>query len=116
MAAEKNFENKIKGFLKDHGCWFLKYWGGAAYTKSGIPDILACCEGFFLGIEVKAPHGKPSELQLYNLKKIDEAGGFGILLYSIDFDLFKNFVDCIIQGDMENARYNYKILKGRWSN
>lgn len=53
MAAEKNFENKIKGFLKDHGCWFLKYWGGAAYTKSGIPDILACCEGFFLGIEVK---------------------------------------------------------------
>ena len=44
MAAEKNFENKIKGFLKDHGCWFLKYWGGAAYTKSGIPDILACCD------------------------------------------------------------------------
>lgn len=53
MAAEKNFENKIKGFLKDHGCWFLKYWGGAAYTKSGIPDILACCNGKFLGIEVK---------------------------------------------------------------
>ena len=69
MAAEKNFENKIKGFLKDHGCWFLKYWGGAAYTKSGIPDILACCNGKFLGIEVKAKNGKPSELQLYNLKK-----------------------------------------------
>ena len=68
MAAEKNFENKIKGFLKDHGCWFLKYWGGAAYTKSGIPDILACCNGKFLGIEVKAKNGKPSELQLYNLK------------------------------------------------
>ena len=51
---KKNFENKIKGFLKDHGCWFLKYWGGAAYTKSGIPDILACCNGKFLGIEVKA--------------------------------------------------------------
>ena len=116
MAAEKNFENKIKGFLKDHGCWFLKYWGGAAYTKSGIPDILVCCDGFFLGIEVKAPHGKPSELQLYNLRKIDEAGGFGILLYPKDFDLFKNFMDCILQNDFENARYNYKILKGRWSN
>lgn len=116
MAAEKNFENKIKGFLKDTGCWFLKYWGGAAYTKSGIPDILACCNGKFLAIEVKAPHGKPSELQLYNLKKIDEAGGFAILLYPTDFIMFKIFVDCIIQGDMENARYNYKILKGRWSN
>lgn len=51
-----------------------KYWGGAAYTKSGIPDILSCCNGKFLGIEVKAKNGKPSELQLYNLKKIDEAG------------------------------------------
>ena len=94
----------------------MKYWGGAAYTKSGIPDLLACCNGRFLGIEVKAPHGKPSELQLYNLKKIDEAGGFGILLYPKDFDLFKNFMDNLIQGNVENTRYNYKILKGRWSN
>ena len=38
-AAEKNFENKVKTFLKGKGFWFLKYWGGAAYTKSGIPDL-----------------------------------------------------------------------------
>ena len=116
MAAEKNFENKIKGFLKDHGCWFLKYWGGAAYTKSGIPDLLVCCNGYFLGIEVKAPNGKPSPLQIHNLKKIDEAGGFAILLYPKDFELFKNFVDCLMVGDGENALHNYDILKGRWSN
>ncbi len=42
MAAEKNFENKVKAFLKDKGAWVLKYWGGAAYTKSGIPDLLVC--------------------------------------------------------------------------
>lgn len=34
MAAEKNFENKVKAFLKDTGAWLLKYWGGAAYTKA----------------------------------------------------------------------------------
>lgn len=121
MASEKNFENKIKQFLQDEGCWFIKYWSGSSssgktFTKEGIPDILCCCNGYFVGIEVKAPNGKPSLLQLHNLKKIDQAGGYGILLYPIDFDLFKNFVDCIIQGDMENARYNYKILKGRWWN
>ena len=27
MAAEKNFENKVKKFLKDKGAWVLKYWG-----------------------------------------------------------------------------------------
>lgn len=116
MAVEKNFENKIKKFLEEKECWFLKYWGGAAYTKSGIPDILACCNGKFLGIEVKAPNGKPSALQLYNLKKIDEAGGLAILLYPKDFELFKNFVDCLMVGDGENALHNYDILKGRWSN
>lgn len=47
MAAEKNFENKVKKFLKDKGAWVLKYWGGAAYTKSGIPDLLVCFKGWF---------------------------------------------------------------------
>lgn len=116
MAAEKNFENKVKKFLEEKNCWFIKYWAGAAYTKTGIPDILVCCKGHFLGVEIKAPKGKPSALQLYNLKKIDEAGGFAVLLYPDQFELFKNFVDCIHYGDMENAAYNYELLKGRWSN
>ena len=40
MAAEKNFENKVKKYLKEQGAWFIKYWGGAAFTKAGIPDPL----------------------------------------------------------------------------
>lgn len=115
MAAEKNFENKVKKFLEEKNCWFLKYWGGAAYTKSGIPDLLVCCNGFFLGVEIKAPKGKPSPLQIYNLKQIHEAGGLAILLYPDNFTLFQNMVDCLIAGDYENAIYNYEILKGRWS-
>lgn len=92
MAAEKNFENKVKAFLKDTGAWLLKYWGGAAYTKSGIPDLLVCSDGRFLGVEVKAPNGEPSLLQLVNLKKIRESGGYGILLYPKDFEQFKMFI------------------------
>lgn len=44
---------------------------------------------------MKAANGKPSELQLYNLKKIHEAGGFGILLYPKDFDDFKTFIQML---------------------
>lgn len=91
MAAEKNFENKVKTYLKNYGCWFLKYWGGASYTKSGIPDLLVSSDGCFLGIEVKADKGEPSLLQLYNLRKIRESGGYGILLYPKDFEQFKKF-------------------------
>lgn len=108
MAAEKNFENKVKTFLTDAGCWFLKYWGGAAYTKSGVPDILVCCKGRFMGVEVKAPNGKPSDLQIYNLKMIDRAGGLAILLYPKDFDLFKELVT-----EPDNQEV-YNELKSKW--
>lgn len=92
MPAEKTFENKVKKFLESQGAWFIKYWAGAQFTKSGIPDILACVNGYFVGIEVKAQSGKPSELQLYNVKKIREAGGFAMVLYPSAFDRFKRFI------------------------
>ena len=85
----------MKQFLKDKHCWVLKYWGGAPYTKSGIPDLLVCCCGQFLGIELKAERGKPSDLQMYNLRKIEAAGGFGVLLYPEHFELFKQFIEQI---------------------
>ena len=71
MAAEKNFEDRVKRFLKEQGAWFIKYWGGAAFTKAGVPDILACVNGHFIGIDLKAPNGKATDLQLHTLKQID---------------------------------------------
>lgn len=114
MAAEKQFENKVKKFLEEQGCWFLKYWGGATYTKAGIPDLLVCCGGHFLGVELKAPNGKPSPLQIHNLKKIHEAGGFGILLYPDNFELFKNLIYSIEERAIEEIYDTYAVLKGRW--
>lgn len=92
MAAEKLFENKVKAFLKSQGCWFIKYWGGGQFTKAGIPDLLVCCKGKFIALEIKAPTGKPSELQLYNVEKIKEAGGIAMILYPKDFERFKELV------------------------
>ena len=40
MAAEKNFENRVKKYLDEYGCWWLKYWGGAAYTKNSKGTML----------------------------------------------------------------------------
>lgn len=92
MAAEKNFENRIKAYLKEKGAWLIKYWGGGEFTKAGIPDLLVCYKGHFIAIEVKAPKGKPSELQLYHLRKIKDAGGYAFLLYPKDFEDFKKFI------------------------
>lgn len=92
MAQEKSFENKIKTYLSQHGAWYVKYWAGAKFTKEGIPDILACINGIFYAIEIKAPSGRPTVLQLVTLRKIRQAGGMGILLYPDDFDGFIKFL------------------------
>lgn len=114
IASEKNFENRIKAFLKSNDCYFIKYWGGGEFTKAGVPDILACCNGKFLGIEVKAPNGKPSPLQLYNLHQIDESGGFAVLLYPNQFELFQKLVRCISDDLEDGITINYEVLKERW--
>lgn len=97
MAAEKNFENKVKKFLKDNGCWFIKYWGGGEFTRAGIPDLLICCNGHFLGVELKGPKGKPSELQLWNIEQIKKSGGTALVLYPDDFPQFKELIHNLLE-------------------
>lgn len=91
MAQEKQFETKIKKYLSEQGAYYVKFFANA-YTKSGIPDIIACVKGYSVWIEVKAQNGKPSELQLYHCQKIREAGGFAFVLYPSGFEEFKKFI------------------------
>ena len=95
IASEKSFENKIKAYLKSIGAYFIKTHGDR-FSKVGVPDIIACVKGHFVAVEVKAENGKPSELQLYHLDKIGEAGGYSFLLYPEDFENFKNFCENLL--------------------
>jgi len=110
MAEEKNFENQVKRFLKDQGCWFFKYWGGGIYTKSGIPDILICCKGRVVAVEVKATKGTPSPVQISTLREIRKAGGYGILLYPKDQDYFYHFIENLKCGNDFEKDMSYDHL------
>lgn len=129
MAEEKLFENRIKKWFHSIGIYpagyeedkmtveqvgyYLKIWGGG-FQKSGIPDILICINGIFIGCEVKALDGRPSHLQILNLRQIDRSNGYAVLLYPNQWQLFQNFIICILAGDMVNAGYNYDTLKSKW--
>jgi Holliday junction resolvase len=88
---EKEFEIKVKAFLKDRGCWVLKTWSNGV-QRQGIPDLLVCCNGFFIGVELKAEKGRPSNLQLWNIEEIRKAGGIAIVLYPDQFERFKDMI------------------------
>lgn len=100
MPNEKRFENKVKKYLDSRGAWYVKYFANA-YTKRGVPDVLACVNGYFVGVEVKAPDGKPSELQIYNVRAINAAGGFAFVLYPSAFEKFKQFVEGLARDEFD---------------
>lgn len=103
---EKQFENQVKAFLKDRDCWVLKTWSNGI-QREGVPDLLVCCNGFFVGVELKNETGKPSALQLWNIDKIREAGGIAIVLYPNQFDEFKHMVNLLQTGNPNSLKLQY---------
>lgn len=97
MKSEKSYENKIKHFLTENGAYFVKYFG-CGFTQAGVPDLLCCLNGRFIGIEVKADNGKPSPLQIHNIKKIRESGGIALIAYPKDFPYLVKLIQAVKDG------------------
>lgn len=91
---EKSIESKIKTYLKSKGAYVVKYFGNA-YSQVGVPDLLACYKGHFIGIEVKNEAGRVSPLQNINLGAIQKAGGFSMV--ARDVDIVKELIEHIDQ-------------------
>ena len=92
MAEEKNFEKKVKAYLDSIGAWYLKTISNG-YQRAGVPDLLICYKGKFIGIELKATRGRVSMLQEHEIRKIQAAGGYASVLRPNDFDSFKKFME-----------------------
>jgi Holliday junction resolvase len=73
-TAEGKVKDAVIKILKERGAYyFFPVTGG--FGRSGVPDVVACYEGQFIGIECKAGTNKPTALQLAELAKIDKALG-----------------------------------------
>ena len=82
---EKNIENSIKKWLKENNIYFFKVHG-SAFMLPGIPDIIACVKGRFVGIEVKNK-GKlwnQSQEQKIHQALIEESEGIYILADNLE--------------------------------
>lgn len=133
MAAEKLFEFHLKTWLESEGIYALgtpkrdmttppcgtweKRWGGGKYTKAGLPDMHIVVNGISIEAELKAPNGRPSELQKQKLNQIDDAGGIALVLYPKDFENFKKLV-LGIKNSIPSVQYivDYSGLERGWKN
>ena len=88
-------QKKIIDHLKAEGAWVVKV---EVANERGCPDILACIDGRFVGIEVKErPSDWASPIQQAQLHLIRQAGGVGIIVR--DFDAFKKHLNNL-KGDV----------------
>lgn len=78
-TPEKKVKKKVITLLKERGAYYAMPVA-SGFGNAGVPDILACYEGRFLGIECKAGKGKATALQLSNLRQIREAGGIALII------------------------------------
>jgi hypothetical protein len=76
---------KIKDLLVKEGARPFKIVGGEeGFQEIGIPDLLVCFRGRFIGAEVKQPGGKLRPAQRVVLNEIYEAGGVAAVLETVE--------------------------------
>ena len=78
-TPEGRVKDAVTKILRDRGAYyFFPMTGG--FGRSGVPDIIACYKGHFMGIECKAGSNTPTPLQLAELAKIDKALGISMVV------------------------------------
>lgn len=82
---ESRLSRRIQIALKSEG-WFCFKVHGSELMMSGLPDIIVCAEGIFVGLETKHPETRndTSPRQDYVHDKIRQAGGAAIVVCGPD--------------------------------
>jgi len=82
--AETQLVQNIKKYLATvPKCFFWKEHGGQ-YGTAGIPDIIVCHNGHFIGLEAKVGKNQPTPLQSITLSRMRAAGATAEVVRSVD--------------------------------
>ena len=81
---ESAISRRIQTALIDAGAFVFKVHGNE-FTMAGLPDLIVCYKGYYIGIEVKNPETryKATPRQLYIHRKIHSAGGLCEVVKSV---------------------------------
>lgn len=91
MTPEKKVKAKVVEILKGFGAYYF-YASTGGYGASGVPDIICCYKGRFIGIECKAGKGKTTALQEKNIAQIIAQGGLAMVVNEDNIDDVRYFL------------------------
>jgi Holliday junction resolvase len=88
-------ESKVKAavvkLLEKYDAYYF-YPATHGYGRSGVPDIVCCVRGRFIGIECKAGDNKPTALQTRELDNIRRAGGIAVVINEVNLELLETIL------------------------
>ena len=95
-TPERKIKDKVSMTLARLGAYYTFPMTGG-YGSSGVPDILCCYRGVFIGLECKANGNKPTRLQESHIKEINMNGGIAFVVdeHNVDslYEILKEKVD-----------------------
>jgi hypothetical protein len=90
-TPERIVKDKVTSVLKSEEVYYF-FPATHGYGRSGVPDIIACVNGFFLAIETKANGNKPTALQIREIETIRRNNGVAVVVDETNWDMVRDLV------------------------
>ena len=95
-TPESKVKKKGRTILDQMGVYHFPPFSGG-YGRAGVPDDVGCYRGRFIAIEYKANGGKPTALQLRELRLIKESGGIALIIDETNVENLRELIHGEIQ-------------------
>ena len=95
-VTEKWVKTQVTNYLKAKNLYYF-YPVASGYMSAGIPDIIVCVQGRFVGIECKAGKNKPTVIQERNIAAIQLNGGVAMVINENNLDHMRMVIDELTQ-------------------
>jgi Holliday junction resolvase len=90
-TPEAKVKDQVVAALKKVGAYHF-FPATHGFGRSGVPDIVACVNGHFLGIECKAGTNKPTALQVREIEHIRANGGTAVVVNEQSLDMLPDLL------------------------
>lgn len=80
---ESSLQRDAVKLLERSKLYVVNTWG-TPLSHSGVPDLITCCDGGFVGFETKYLEGKTSRAQDFHIGLIRKAGGLVFVPKTLD--------------------------------
>jgi hypothetical protein len=109
-TPESKVKAKVKALLAKYKVYYFMP-ATHGYGSSGVPDIVACMQGKFIGIETKANGGVPTALQMKNLMSIVDNKGISIIIDETGIGLFQLMLATWVANGVPTEGYIAELFK-----